>query len=147
MTRGTCLLLTAVIGGPVILAATLGAGVAAVYHAGTAAVEIEDGGHQLRLRVPAGLLGAAVALAPASAIDDAASELSPFLPAIRAGWQELSEAPDFVLVEARSGDESVLIVKSGSRLEVSIDTPDSRVRVAVPLGTLRQVLRRLERRA
>jgi hypothetical protein len=147
MTRGTRLLLTIVIGGAVILVATLGAAAAAVYHAGTAAVEIEDDGRQLSFRLPAGLLGAAVALAPASAFEEAASELTPFLSALDAGWQELAEAPDFVLVEARSGDESVLIVKSGSRLEISIETSDSRLRLAVPLDTVGQLLRRLERHA
>jgi hypothetical protein len=144
MTRTTRLFLIVVIGGTVLVLATLGAMAAAAYRAGTVAVEIEENGHQIRLSLPAGLLHAAVVLLPDSALDEAASELTPFVPALEAGWQEFENAPDFVLLEARSADENVLIVKSGSRLEISVDAPDARVRVAIPLGTVSTLLHKLE---
>jgi hypothetical protein len=134
-----------VIGGTVLVLATLGAMAAAVYRAGTVAVEIEENGHQIRLGLPAGLLHAGVVLLPDSALDEAASELAPFVPALEAGWREFVDAPDFVLLEARSVDESVLVVKSGSRLEISVDSPDARVRVGVPLATVGALLHKLER--
>lgn len=145
MTCATRVFLIIVIGGTVLVLATLGAMAAAVYRAGTVAVEIEENGHQIRLGLPAALLHAGVVLLPDSALDEAASELAPFVPALEAGWRELADAPDFVLLEARSVDESVLVVKSGSRLEISVDAPDARVSVGVPLATVGSLLHKLER--
>lgn len=146
MTRTTRLFLVIVIGGTVLVLAALGAMAAAVYRAGTVAVEIEENGHHIRLGLPAGLLHAAVVLLPDSALDEAASELAPWVPAIEAGWRELEDAPDFVLLEARSADENVLVVKSGSHLEISVDAPDARIRLAIPLGAVGSLLHKLERR-
>lgn len=146
MTRTTRFFLVIVIGGTVLVLAALGAMAAAVYHAGTVAVEIEESGHRIQLGLPAGLLHAAVLLLPDSALDEAASELAPWVPAIEAGWREFVDAPDFVLLEARSADENVLVVKSGSRLEISVDSPDARVRLAVPLGAVGSLLHKLEPR-
>jgi hypothetical protein len=147
MTRGTRLFLAFVIGGAVLLLATLGAGAAAVYRGGTVAVEIVEDGNQIRVGLPAALLGVAIALTPASALEEATTEVRPFLPALEAGWRELAETPDFVLVEVVSADETVLIEKSGSRLLVSVDTPDTQIRIGVPLGTVGSLLRKLERHA
>jgi hypothetical protein len=138
--------LVIVIGGTVLVLATLGAMAAAVYHAGTVAVEIEEDGNEIRLSLPAGLLHAAVVLLPDSALDEAASELAPWVPAMEAGWSAFVDAPDFVLLEARSADESVQVVKSGSRLEISVDAPDTRVRVALPIGAVGTLLHKLEAR-
>jgi hypothetical protein len=146
MTRGTRILLATVVGGAVLLLATLGAGAAAVYRAGAVAVDVEDGDDRFRFRLPAALIGAAVTLAPDSLLDEAASDLAPLLPAAAAGWRELEAAPDFVLLEIRSDDEQIRVAKSGFRLEISVDGPDARVRVAVPLRSVGSLLRRLEER-
>jgi hypothetical protein len=143
MTRGTRLFLIIVIGGTLLVLATLGAMAAAVYRAGTVAVEIEEHGHQFRLALPAGLIQAALVLLPDAALDEAASELAPLVPALEAGWREFVDAPDFVLLDARSADEHVLVVKSGSRLEIEVVAPDARVRVGVPLGTAAALLHEL----
>jgi len=143
MTRGTRLLLGIVIGGALLFLATLGAGAAAVYHGGTVEVEIDDDGNRFRLSLPAGLVGAAIALTPAHALDEVTAEVRPFLPALEAGWEELLATPDFVLVEVHSADEHVRVEKSGSRLEISVDSPDGQVRVGVPLRTVGSLLRKL----
>ena len=123
----------------------VGATVAAVARAGTVAVSVEEQGNQVRLSLPAGLLRIAVALTPAAAFDEIASELEPFVPAVAAGWQELADTPDFVLLRMESADESVLIGKAGNRLEIAVDGPDTRVRVAVPLATVGALLDKLDR--
>jgi len=146
MTRTARIFLTVILVGCVLLTATIGAAVAAVYRAGTVAIEVEEDGHHIDVSVPAGLVGVAVALAPRSVLDEVASELAPFVPALEAGWRQLEAAPDFVLVDARSGDEHVRVLKSGSRLEIAVDAPGARVRVGIPLGTVGSVLHRLERR-
>ena len=143
MTPGTRLLLAVVAGAALLMLATVGVGAAAVYHAGTIAVEVEEDGNSFQFSLPAGLVRAAIAIAPASALSKATRELEPWLPAVEAGWRELCDAPDFVLVEVDSRDERVRVEKSGSELLVVVDADDAHVRVAVPLGTVSALLAKL----
>ena len=144
MTRGTRLLLAIVIGGVLLATAAVGATAAAVYRAGTIAVEIrEEDGNQIRVNLPAGLLSAAIALTPSSILEEAGGELEPLLPALNAGWQELSEGPNFVLFELSSADENVRVEKIDSRLMIFVDVPEVTVQVTVPLDTVGSLLRKL----
>ena len=144
MTRGTRLLLAIVIGGVLLATAAVGATAAAVYRAGTIAVEIrEEDGNQIRVNLPAGLLSAAIALTPSSILEEAGGELEPLLPALNAGWQELSEGPNFVLFELSSADENVRVEKIDSRLMIFVDVPEITVQVTVPLDTVGSLLRKL----
>lgn len=144
MTRGTRLLLAILIGGIVLAAATVGAAAAAVYRAGTLAVEIRtEDGNQIQLNLPAGLLRTAIAVAPSSLLEQARDELEPLLPALHEGWRELTDAPDFVLIELYSTDENVRVEKIGSQLLIFVEMPDVSVRVGIPLDTVGSVLRKL----
>lgn len=145
MSRGTRLFLAVAIGAILLTAATIGVAGAAVYRAGTITVQVHEvDGNRIDVSLPAGLARVAIALAPSSILRDATSEMEPFLPAAAAGWSKLAEAPDFVLVDARSGDDHLRIEKRGDRLSILFDSPDGDVRVAVPLGTVGAALRRLE---
>ena len=144
MTRGTRLLLAILIGGIVLAAATVGAAAAAVYRAGTLAVEIRtEDGNQIQLNLPAGLLRTAIAVAPSSLLEQARDELEPLLPALHEGWRELTDTPDFVLIELHSTDENVRVEKIGSQLLIFVEMPDVSVRVGIPLDTVGSVLRKL----
>lgn len=138
--------MTLVIGGTLLVLATLGAAAAAVYHAGSVDIRLAERGNRVQLSLPAAVLRAAVAVAPASAFDDSTAEIRPLLPALDAGWQALEAAPDFVIVEASSADGGVRIEKSGSRLEIAVDAPDLQLHVGVPLDTVGQLLHKLEQR-
>ena len=144
MTRGSRLLLAVVIGGVVLTLATLGAGAAAVYRAGSVAVDIEEDGNHFQVQLPAGLVRAAIALAPDSALQEAAQELEPWIPALDAGWRELGDAPDFVLLDIVSDGERILVEKTGSKLLVIVDTQETQIRVGVPLGTVGSLLHKLD---
>ncbi len=144
MTRGTRLLLAIVIGGVLLATAAVGATAAAVYRAGTIAVEIrEEDGNQIRVNLPAGLLRAAIALTPSSILEEASDELAPLLPALYAGWREFSEAPDFVLFELSSPEENVRVEKIDSRLMILVDAPRVTLQVTVPIDTVGWLLRKL----
>ena len=88
-----------------------------------------------------------IAVTPASALGSAAEEIEAFITEIGAGWSELADAPDFVLVEVRSDGEQVRIEKSGDRIEISVDAPDARVRVGLPIGTVGWLLDKLDRQS
>ena len=144
MTRGTRVLLLLVLGGALLFVAAVGVTAAAVYRAGSVAVEIEEDGHHFRLGLPAGLLHVAIALTPSSAFGTATEEIRTFVPALGAGWHELADAPDFVLVDVRADGEHVRVEKSGDRLEISVDAPDAHVRVGIPIGTVGWLLDKLD---
>ncbi len=144
MTRGTRLLLAIVIGGVLLATAALGASAAAVYRAGTIAVEIrEQDGNLIRVSLPAGLLGAAIALTPSSILEEASHELEPLLPALHAGWRGLSEAPNFVLFELSSAEGHVRVEKVDLQLIIFVDVPEVTVQVTVPIDTVGSLLRKL----
>ncbi len=144
MTRGTRLLLAIVIGSVLLVMAAVGATATAVYGAGTIAVEIrEDDGNRIRVSLPAGLLRAAIALTPSSILEEACDELQPLLPALNAGWRELSEAPNFVLFELSSAEQDVRVEKVDSRLMIFVDGPELTVQVSVPIDTVGALLRKL----
>jgi len=147
MNRATRILLTLFLCVTLLMATTVGVTVAAVYRAGTIAVEVRaDHGDDFRLAVPAGLIRLAIWLTPASVIEPAIyEEIGPFLPALQAGWQELASTPDFVLVEVRDRHERVRIEKRGDDLVVEVESDGSSVRVALPLRTVGPLLAKLER--
>lgn len=125
---------------------TVGAAGAAVYHAGSIAVDVQpQDGSALSLRMPAGLAHLAIALAPADLVTDAIAELEPVWPSVEAAARVLEEAPDFTLLEVRSADERIVVAKERGRLLVLVDSDGESVRVAVPLGTVRRVVNKLGR--
>jgi hypothetical protein len=147
MTRGTRALLTILVCGSLLMATTVGISVAAVYRAGSIAVQVNEGdGQQLRVAVPAGLARIAIWLTPASVLEPVmVDELRPLVPALRAGWREFGNTPDFVLVEVRDGDDRVRVEKRGHAIVVLVESDESTVRVALPLATVGPLLSKLER--
>ncbi len=149
MSKTTRIFLIAMVAVTVLVVATVGATAATVYRAGSIAVRVDDrNGDRIAVTVPAGLARIAIAAVPASVLGDALDELDElgqWMPAARAGWQGLVETPDFVLVEVQGRDETVLVRKQGRRLVVHVDSPDARVDVSVPLGTVDALLSKLDR--
>ena len=147
MNRSTRVLLTILICVSLLAATTVGVSVAAVYRAGSIAVEIhEDDGQQIRVAVPAGLARLAVWLTPDSVFEPMmVDEIQPLLPALHAGWRELARTPDFVLLEVRDHDDTVRIEKRGGEILIHVESSGSTVRVGVPLATVGPLLAKLER--
>ncbi len=149
MSKTARIILIAMVAVTVLVVATVGAAAATVYRAGTIAVRVDDNnGDRIAVTVPAGLARIAIAAIPASVLGEALDELDeldPWMPAARAGWTELAEAPDFVLVEVQGRNESVIVRKQGRQLVVHVDSPDARVDVTVPLGTVGALLAKLDR--
>lgn len=130
----------------ILSVAAVGAAGAAVYNAGSIAVEVQpQDGSGLSVRLPAGLAHLAIALAPADLVSDAIADLEPVWPSVREAARVLEEAPDFTLLEVRSAGERVIVSKQDGRLLVLVDSDGEVVRVAVPLGTVRKVVDKLGR--
>ena len=124
--------------------ATVGSVAAVVYGSGTVSVEVQpDDGSHISLGLPAALAYLAVALTPDDLLSDFQRELEPVWPTVEAAAREMDEWPDFVLLEARSADEHVRIAKQDGKMVIEVVSRDERVRVAIPTGAVRRVVRKL----
>ena len=129
-----------------LMGTTLVAG-ALVLHEGIISVSVrekgKDGSH-VRLYVPGALVSAGVALAPEEHLRRATQEARQYLPAIRAGVEQLAKCPDTVLVEVQERDERVRIEKRGGRLLIDVDSPREEVHLGVPITTVISIIREIE---
>lgn len=141
---------------PVLLVSlTIGAAVGTVYRAGTISVSVQSrGAGAINIAVPAGLANvalAAVELVPVKALSldpvsaEALDALEHYLPAAQQALDRLAEQPDFVLVEVRSRDQTVLVRKEGRTLRILVESNDGRIDVSIPLSTVKQFTQRLRR--
>jgi hypothetical protein len=118
------------------------------YSMGTVAVSVYEkkpNGGQVYVPVPAAVIPLGLRLAPADDLANAATEVRPWLPAIKVASEELAHCPDTTLVEVTNPTEKVAITKSGNSIVIDVDSPEERVHVSVPLGTAYMVASQLER--
>jgi hypothetical protein len=147
MRSGERLALAVILGLGVVTCGTAGAAAYAWKRAGTVRIAIHEnrpGGDDLSLRLPGLLLNAAIAVCPVPADTEFHARLHDVAPALRAVAARLDEMPDAVLVDAASDDGTVRIEKSGQELVIRVVSPGERVEIAVPLGSVRRLLTKLE---
>jgi len=71
-------------------------------------------------------------------------ELAPVKDLVLAGVQELQNCPDATLVEVKTPDESVSVLKEGNDLVIDVDSrSDGKVRVELPIHSLERILHSL----
>jgi len=119
-----------------------------VYRAGMLIVEVdssERGGDSCHVRVPAALAHVALRFVPDHVFAEPAREAAEWLPVVRAACLELGKSPDGVLLEVRSPDEQISVVKNGRRLRVDVNNAEERVHVVMPLALVGQVLARIDK--
>ncbi len=150
MSRGLKIL-TVLLGAAAIL--FIGTGVAltaTVLQAGMVTLQVQErhagGTNDLNLVIPAGLLYAGLALAPAlseeieAELADARreirreldTELGDMAPQLAGILMDLEDCPDAVLLEARSPGEHVRIEKRGDNLNIHIRDAQSNVKISIP---------------
>lgn len=119
----------------------------AVYRAGVFVVQVEPkrpGGDEVHVRMPAVLAQAALRFVPDRILTEPAREVREWMPLVRAVSAELSKSPDGVLLEIRSPEEQVRVVKKGRRLLIDVDGAEERVHVVMPLALVGTVLSRFD---
>ena len=135
-------LFLAVLAGIVLVLGTTAAFAAvAVLKDGTLEVEVrEQGGTNLSLAVPASLVRAALAFAPAvhsSEMEEAMAEVRPHWPLVREVCNQLDRLPDGVFVEVEgAAGEHVVVAKEGGDLVVRVRDGADRVNVRVPASAV-----------
>ncbi len=147
MRSGERLALAVILGLGVVACGTAGAAAYAWQRAGSVRIAIHEtkpGGDDLTLRLPGLLVNAAIALCPVPADAEFNARLHDVAPALRAVALRLDTIPDAVLVDVTGDGGTVRVEKSGQDLLIRVVSSDERVEIAVPLGSVRRLLTKLE---
>ena len=152
MTPETRRIVLIAVGFLLISGATIGAIGTCIGNAGMLVVDVrEQGGDDIRIKIPAALVHAAIGVLPDRLVRTARAEMGETFdrvgPAVRAVCRKMEGLPDFVLVEVVNREEQVSIRKEGGRIVVDVDSDGERVHVVVPLETVRSILGKLGRAA
>ena len=156
MPRGVQLVLGIALACVLTVGLAVGATVNAAVSAGTISVHVQPrGGGDIHVAVPAAaanLAIAAVQLVPGNTWEDevpseAIDALERYLPFAQDAIDALADQPDFVLVEVDSEDEHVVVEKRGNKIVVVVDSDDGRIKVSLPLSTVKEFGKALKRLA
>jgi hypothetical protein len=133
-----------------VCAGTIVAGAGALCSEGFIRVDVAQSRGELRhinVTAPAILVPIAVQFAThmksRHQIAEAAEQIEPYVPAIRAALRELNEGGDMTLVDLIEPGQHVRVSKSGSSIIVDVDNQDAIVHVSAPVraisGTIQEI--------
>lgn len=106
-------------------------------------VEKNPQGVHIHVIAPAILAPIAVHLAPRYALTDAARQIQPNMPVIRAALDGLRESDDVVLVEVKEPNQHVEVDKLGGSIIVDVDDAGETVHVSAPLRAISDTVEQL----
>jgi hypothetical protein len=99
-------------------------------------IEKQPQGVHIHVIALAMLAPIALRLAPKRDLAQAAREIQPYMPTIRAALEGLRDSDDVVLVEVKEPGEHVQVAKSGGSIIVDVDDPGDTVHVSAPIRTI-----------
>ena len=152
MSRGAKVFLIVTLTIFALLTTTVTMAAVAIYRQGSIGVSVHEkgpGGTDLALAVPAFLVTGVIHFVPDSLVlpPEAAVEVEPWLPSMRAASSALAECPDAVFVRVTSKRENVMIAKKDGHLVVQVRSEDADVDVRIPIRAADSVIAKLERAA
>lgn len=106
--------------------------------------ESAPGIHHFHLWLPATFVSAAFAFTPKDKLRKAAEKAGPWLEVAHTSCEQLERTPDFTLADITDSTSHVTVQKRGDSMEISVDEPNDKVFVAVPLVSLESVTDRLQ---
>jgi hypothetical protein len=127
--------------------ATLALAGAYVFHEGVIRVDVDEyrpGGSHVHFWVPATTVSAGLRIAPRRRMEQAASQVRPYLPLLRELAKELQRYPNADFVDVTDSENHVRITMRAGRLSIDAATDSEKVHVTVPVETVADVADRLE---
>ena len=106
-------------------------------------IEKEPQGVHINVIAPAMLAPIAVHLAPQRELAQAARQIQPYMPVIRAALNSLRESEDVVLVDVNEPGQHVEVMKSGGSIVVDVDDEGETVHVATPIRAISSTVEQL----
>lgn len=131
------------LGGTIVLAG------AYAFHEGVLRVSVDEqreGGTHMNLVLPAALVLLAVHAVPQQDLENALRDAGDALPALRKLAKELRNYPDSDFVEVRDSNEHVRMRTRSGKLQIDVETPQKKVRLACPLAAINGLAEELEAR-
>jgi hypothetical protein len=147
MRSGERLALAVILGLAILVGGTAGATAYAWHRSGSLHIAVHEAGpdgDDFSITLPGLLVNAAIALCPVPADAELNARLAEFTPALRAVASQLATMPDAVLVDVKDCGGAVRIEKSGPNLLILVNSDDERVELAVPVESVRRLMRKLE---
>jgi len=106
-------------------------------------IEKEPHGVHVNVIAPAMLAPIAVHLAPQRELAQAARQVGPYMPVIRAALEGLRESEDMVIVDVTEPDEHVEVSKSGGSIIVDVENEEETVHVSTPVRAISSTVEQL----
>jgi hypothetical protein len=150
MKSGERLALAIILGLCVVVGGTAGATAYAWHRAGSVRIAVHQtgpGGSEFSMRVPGLLVNTAIAFCPVPEDPELNERLGELAPVLREVAGRLATLPDVVLLDVKSDGSTVRIEKSGADLVIRVVSPEERVEIAVPVESVRRLMRKLEAQA
>jgi hypothetical protein len=99
--------------------------------------------HHVFVIAPAMLAPIAAHFIPRDKLGDAAQQLRPYMPTIRAALGQLQECDDFILVDVQDHGQHVEVQKLGGSLVIDVNDQDDTVHVSTPVRAISSTLEQL----
>ena len=147
MKSGERLALAVILGLCVLAGGTAGAAAFAWHRAGSVRIAVHEsgpGGSDFSMNLPGLLVNAAIAICPVPNDDELNARLHEITPVFRAVAGRLSTLPNVVLVDVKNDSGAIRIEKSGTDLVIRVVSELERVEIAVPVESVRRLMRKLE---
>jgi hypothetical protein len=106
-------------------------------------IEKQPRGLHLNVIAPAMLAPIAVHLAPRRDLAQAARQIQPYMPVIRAALDGLRDSQDAVLVDVQEPGERVEVSKSGTSIIVDVDDAANTVHISTPIRAISSTVEQL----
>lgn len=106
-------------------------------------VEKRPKGFHINVIAPAMLAPIAVHFTPPRYLAQAAWQVQPYMPTIRAAVISLRDSEDVVFVEVKEPGEHVEVAKSGGSIVVDVDNAEDTVHVSAPIRALSSTVEQL----
>ncbi len=106
-------------------------------------VERQPEVHHLYVVAPAMLAPIAMHFAPRRDVSQAAAEIQPWMPTIRAVLEQLRDTDDVTLVDVKEPGEHVRVSKQGGSIVVDVEDRDDTVHVSTPIRAISSTVEQL----
>jgi hypothetical protein len=103
-------------------------------------VEKQPEAHHVYVLAPAMLVPIGMYFVPSRKLSQAAAELRPWMPTIRAALEQLRGGEDMTLVDARDPGQHVLVTKDGGSVVVDVTDKDETVHVSTPIRAIESTI-------
>jgi len=127
--------------------ATLAVGGAYVFHEGVINVDVDEfrpGGSHVHVWAPATVVSLGMRIVPRHHLEQAASQLQPFLPVLREVAKKLKRFPNTTFVEVKDGTDHVFIGTVDGKIRIDAVSDTETVHLRIPIETVENVADRLE---